>query len=184
MEEVIIGTESAYPANPKIMQKECTIRIYKGSESLARSSIRFMRYSVETSSVPQGTILPWYGAPNSVPVGFVICDGSNGTPDLRDKFLVGAGNSYSVGSTGGEAFHVLTVDELANHTHYQATNNGVEQVIGREVGVNLHSYFPDIPAQGYDYGDGAGPIFVSPAGNSQPHENRPPYYALLFIMKE
>jgi hypothetical protein len=43
----------------------------------------------------------WSGSIGSIPTGYVICNGSNGTPDLRDRFVVGAGNTYAVGNTGG-----------------------------------------------------------------------------------
>ena len=179
--EVIVGTESDY--NDMIKQKECTVNVYKDGDVLPCCTVKVVRMTKENTGntgVPQGTIIPWYGNLNNIPDGFALCNGQNGTPDLRDRFLVGAGSSYTLGSIGGEAFHVLTVDELANHTHYQATNNGVEQEKGREVGYNLHAYFPDIPAQGYDYGDSVGPVLVSGAGNSQPHENRPPYFAVYY----
>jgi hypothetical protein len=52
-----------------------------------------------TSQVPAGSILIWSGSIANIPAGYVICNGSNGTPDLRDKFVVGAGNSYVVGAT-------------------------------------------------------------------------------------
>ena len=53
------------------------------------------------STFVSGMILLWSGATNAIPTGWVICDGQNSTPDLRDRFVVGAGNSYSVGATGG-----------------------------------------------------------------------------------
>jgi len=53
------------------------------------------------SAVPSGGIIAWSGSIGSIPTGYVICNGSNGTPDLRDRFIVGAGNTYSVGNTGG-----------------------------------------------------------------------------------
>jgi len=53
------------------------------------------------SAVPAGGIIAWSGSIGSIPTGYVICNGSNGTPDLRDRFIVGAGNTYSVGNTGG-----------------------------------------------------------------------------------
>ena len=53
------------------------------------------------SAVPAGGIIMWSGSIGSIPSGYVLCNGSNGTPDLRDRFVVGAGNSYSVGSNGG-----------------------------------------------------------------------------------
>ena len=43
----------------------------------------------------------WSGSIGAIPVGYYLCNGSNGTPDLRDRFVVGAGNTYAVGNTGG-----------------------------------------------------------------------------------
>ena len=182
-DEVIIGAESTFLDNPKIMQKECTVRVYKADEALPRCTLRFFRYSVEISSVPKGSVIPWYGSLDDIPDGFALCNSQNGTPNLTDRFIVGAGNTYTLGSIGGEAAHTLTVDEMPSHSHAQATNNGIEQDYGREVGYNLHQYFGNIPAQGYDYQDMAGPIPTSITGGNQPHENRPPYCALYFIMK-
>jgi len=53
------------------------------------------------TTVPAGAIIMWSGSIGSIPAGYVICNGSNGTPDLRDSFIVGSGNNYAVGSTGG-----------------------------------------------------------------------------------
>jgi len=53
------------------------------------------------TAVPTGGIIAWSGSIGSIPSGYVLCNGSNGTPDLRDRFLVGSGTSYSVGSNGG-----------------------------------------------------------------------------------
>jgi hypothetical protein len=55
----------------------------------------------QATAVPSGGIIAWSGSIGSIPSGYVLCNGSNGTPDLRDRFLVGSGTSYSVGSTGG-----------------------------------------------------------------------------------
>ena len=54
-------------------------------------------------------ILLWSGSTGSIPSGFVLCNGSNSTPDLRDRFVVGAGNSYSVGATGGATSRTVTI---------------------------------------------------------------------------
>ena len=51
--------------------------------------------------IPAGGIIMWSGSIGSIPAGYVICDGNNGTPDLRDRFVVGAGNTYAVGNSGG-----------------------------------------------------------------------------------
>ena len=65
-----------------------------------------------TPSVPTGCILIWSGSTGSIPSGFLLCDGTNGTPDLRNSFIVGAGNSYTVGQTGGSADAIVV-----SHTH-------------------------------------------------------------------
>jgi hypothetical protein len=57
--------------------------------------------SADILNVPTGAILVWSGAVSAVPSGYVLCNGSNGTPNLQDSFVVGAGNSFSVNATGG-----------------------------------------------------------------------------------
>ena len=64
-----------------------------------------------------GMILLWSGASNAIPSGFVLCDGNNSTPDLRDRFVVGAGNSYNVGATGGAANVTLSTSQIPAHGH-------------------------------------------------------------------
>jgi len=51
--------------------------------------------------IPSGGIIMWSGSIGSIPAGYYLCDGNNGTPDLRDRFVVGSGTSYAVGNTGG-----------------------------------------------------------------------------------
>jgi hypothetical protein len=62
-----------------------------------------------TAAIPSGTIIIWSGAVNAIPSGYYLCNGSNGTPDLRDKFVVGAGNSYAVGATANTSGVVSTI---------------------------------------------------------------------------
>jgi len=69
------------------------------------------------TTIPAGLISLWYGSIGSVPAGWYLCDGSNGTPDLRDRFVIGAGNTYAVAATGGSASRTLTTTELPSHTH-------------------------------------------------------------------
>jgi hypothetical protein len=57
--------------------------------------------SPSVSPIPSGSIIMWSGSIGAIPTGYVLCNGSNGTPDLRDRFIVGAGNTYSVGNNGG-----------------------------------------------------------------------------------
>ena len=125
-------------------------------------------------SIPSGIITMWSGASNAIPDGWLLCNGSNGTPDLRDKFVLGAGNSYAVGATGGEATHTLTVNEMPNHSHYGIANSGYGG------GGNISGMA--LTASGNtDYGKYYS--VNSSTGGSQAHNNIPPYYALCFIMK-
>lgn len=70
-----------------------------------------------TNVVPSGIICMWSGESTAIPSGWHLCDGSNGTPDLRDRFIVGAGSTYKVKDTGGEATHKLTTNEMPSHNH-------------------------------------------------------------------
>ena len=122
--------------------------------------------------VPSGAIIMWSGAANAIPTGYVLCNGSNSTPDLRNRFVVGAGSgsNYNVNDTGGADSVTLTVNQIPAHTHtyidqYVAINNGY-----RPWPANNN----DCAARNVDSGS---------TGGGQSHENRPPYYALCFIMK-
>lgn len=99
--EVTVGVESDYDSDTK--QKECVINIYRLDEKLPRCTTKVVRLSKggNGSGISSGMIVPWYGKLSNIPDGFALCDGTNGTPDLRDRFLVGIGNSYSLDDTGG-----------------------------------------------------------------------------------
>lgn len=144
--------------------------------------------------IPAGTILPWYGNPNSIPSGFALCNGSNGTPDLRDRFLVGAGSSYSLGATGGANTVTLNTNQIPSHAHSRGTMEITGQIWAGWMGGN--GAFKTIGHAGAS-GDGNAWVndkmdfyasrtwtgVTSYVGGSQAHENRPPYYALYYIMK-
>ena len=78
------------------------------------------------SHVPQGAILLWSGSHTTVPSGWTLCNGQAGTPDLRDRFVVGSGGNYPDGQTGGSTTHShlvggtgsLTVDDNSGGTDY------------------------------------------------------------------
>lgn len=117
------------------------------------------------SGVPTGGIIMWSGA--SVPGGWSLCDGTNSTPDLRDRFIVSSGSVYSIGDTGGVNSVTLTVDQIPAHTHaITAVNDGSPSV----------PYSSPRSASASEIDSGS-------TGGGQSHENRPPYYALAFIMK-
>ena len=171
-EEVIVGNETTMPGNTNIKQKTCVVNVYEGSDTTPRASLKFNRYSVSSgSSVPAGSIIPWYGNLANIPDGFALCDGKNGTPDLQDRFLVGAGNAYKLGDIGGENKHQLTIDEMPKHEHV---------VYSGYYGSNIYSISCDGSSYGGTFKD---KHLTQPSGGNQPHENRPPYYALYYIMK-
>ena len=116
----------------------------------------------------QGMIMMYTGS--TAPSGWAICDGQNGTPDLRDRFIVGAGSAYSIGNTGGQNSVTLTVNQIPAHTHtYERT----------DVGINVN----DRPWPASNNDCDMTTQNTSSTGGGQSHENRPPYYALMFIVK-
>jgi len=117
--------------------------------------------------IPAGVIVMWSGSVVSIPDGWHLCNGTNGTPDLRNRFIVGAGSSYNPGNTGGENTHKLTIAELPSHSHSEVRESFTRG------------------AQGVAPGFMSNPTTVQTGieGGDQPHENRPPYYALCYIMK-
>lgn len=124
--------------------------------------------SLAASGIPSGVICMWSGSSTSIPAGWVLCNGANGTPNLTDKFVLGAGATYAVGATGGEKTHTLTTSEMPSHNH----SNG--------------AYATGVYAGGSsDGGPGfTGVTSTGSNGGGQPHNNMPPYYALCFIMKQ
>jgi microcystin-dependent protein len=71
------------------------------------------------SVLPAGVIMMWNGTVNTIPTGWNLCDGSNGTPDLRGLFVVGAGGAYNVAATGGSNSVTLSESQMPVHTHTQ-----------------------------------------------------------------
>ena len=118
-----------------------------------------------------GMIMMYNGS--SAPSGWAICNGQNGTPDLRDRFIVGTGSSYNLGNTGGANSVTLTTAQMPSHKHTTSVDN-----------TNL---FPSSGQTSIGFG-GAGSypattFTMNNEGGGQSHENRPPYYALCYIMK-
>lgn len=72
------------------------------------------------SPIPAGIIAMWSGLISAVPTGWGLCDGTSGTPNLRDRFIVGAGTTYAIGDTGGS----LVSGSGGAHTHTEATAGG------------------------------------------------------------
>lgn len=121
-------------------------------------------------SVPVGAIVIWSGSVNNIPTYWHLCDGTNGTIDLRDKFVLGAGNGYSVGATGGEATHTLTIKEMPSHSHDIAYGTSTADSGGSTIADVSDEYSPNSKV-------------TEKTGGGAAHNNMPPYYALCYIQR-
>jgi len=155
---------------------------------------------IDNEGVPVGAIMMWSGA--IAPDNWHICDGTSGTPDLRDRFIVGSGASYAIGATGGAATVTLDVSQMPSHSHYYSGTTTT-------AGAHTHAYYDIHIPVGDDSSMTSGSHdcandhwttdtrTTSPAGahshtysgdtsyqgGDAAHENLPPYYALAYIMK-
>ena len=132
-----------------------------------------------TIGMPMGTIVMWYGATGAVPLGWQICDGTNGTPDMRGAFPMGVSASHTFGTTGGSADAVVV-----SHTHDISPNPHSHSV--PEGGLNPSSYSDRAgrgPWQDAAQTTGDTSLTVDSTGVSGTNANLPPYVALYFIMK-
>ena len=128
---------------------------------------------------PIGAIILWSGTVAEIPSDWALCDGQtkygHRTPNLSNRFIVGAGDEYDVGATGGEKSHVLTEGEMPSHRHSYSFK-----------GADLNgswdndNFFFDASEH---YSGNGNTKYTEYTGSNQPHENRPPYYALCYIMR-
>jgi hypothetical protein len=137
--------------------------------------------------IPTGAILLWSGSIGSIPAGYVLCNGNNGTPDLRDRFIVGAGSTYAVNATGGSAnaivvSHTHTATSTVTdpgHFHTFVFEPGLAQTgsgrngVGGTTNANTASEVTGITVATTN----------ASAGTSGTNANLPPYYALCYIQK-
>lgn len=184
------------------------ITVGTDTEMLPRQRIASVPYALSTpgSAIPAGGIIMWSGAISAIPNGWALCDGNNGTPDLRNQFVVGAGSTYIIGAKGGAA----TVNIQHNHTiTAEAPGTNVTGEHGHHILQDLYAHIGDTTDGAQDGDKDVGcenhghrlEADTWAAGahshtvNSHAHggatgnagsttlENRPPYYALAYIMK-
>jgi len=158
-------------------------------------------------SFPTGGIIMWSGSVISIPSGWYLCDGNNGTPDLRNRFVVGAGSTYTPAATGGSAdaitvshshsLSAVSTGAAGSHNHRGGHPNdggGSYYGIGDETGKVSDpsnrsgligggsvggTYLTDTVANHTHTLSGS----TDSTGSSGTNANLPPYYALAFIMK-
>ena len=151
---------------------------------------------VSNSFIPRGGIIMWSGV--IIPESWSLCDGTNGTPDLRNRFIVSSGSSYNIDTSGGSTTRTLSVSNLPSHNHTGTTNNDGAHHHRQRLGI--------IDDENFSGNNGQKPPADAPIGtksytidntnSSHQHEFttnstgsgtsfdiRPPYYALAFIMK-
>lgn len=107
-----------------------------------------------------GTIVIWAGSVATIPPGWHLCDGNEGTPDLRDRFVVCTGPLFGLGATGGTSTHVHTVT-TNGHFHTLPAGSGFK------AGTEMRDFSNT----------------VAPSGNTNSQNHLPPWYALAYIMR-
>ena len=158
-----------------------------------------------TPRLPTGVIVMWSGAISAIPSGWHLCDGNNGTPNLTGKFVVHAdadsGGTYAPNATGGSDSVALSESELPSHTH------SVSGLSTSSAGEHTHTMNHQINKTGGGGGTVSNAVTTAEGvtvninnnsagahthtisgtlgstGSGTAHENRPPYYALAYIMK-
>lgn len=158
------------------------------------------------AALPAGVIMIWSGSSGAIPSGWLLCNGASGTPDLRDKFVVGAGSTYAVGATGGSAnatlvshSHTITITDpghthTANvtdptHTHSLPGGTSSGGTIQTQLGVNSTASNGTSAAAstGITVANVSNTTGITAGSNTQgssaTNANLPPYYALCYIMK-
>ena len=155
---------------------------------------------IKTTVMPVGSIISWYGDITKLPTGWVKCDGTNDTPDLRGRTVVGVGQ-YTAEENGktqdkffafkeksGEMEHALTVEEMPSHGHtYKAKYTGGGRGHGLVWGYTYPDYtnYTDLTG-GREVKDADGNPLKDPDGKimyeTVPHNNMQPYFALHYIM--
>jgi hypothetical protein len=134
-----------------------------------------------------GMIMLWSGSSATIPNGWLLCDGSSSTPDLRNRFVVGATSTYAVGATGGSADAIVV-----SHTHTATVTDSGHT---HSTGTTGTGYLTDVSGGGgrthpssnggSTTGSSTTGITVSNSttGSSGTNANLPPYFALCYIMK-
>jgi len=126
--------------------------------------------------IPRGIIVAWTG--QLAPAHWALCDGQNGTPDLRGRFILGAGQgagltNRNMSTTGGAEKVTLTEAQMPAHNHHFYDNAPSGYLSRGDQGTmkNVILHWSLIPSNTHN------------KGGNQPHENMPPFYVLAYIMK-
>ena len=169
-------------------------RIYKGTDDF----VKVYKGSTEVwrleCFVEAGMIFPYVGDVGTVPTGYALCDGTSGTPDLREQFILSTCTEGQVGMSGGSATHVHSLatggththdgnTNSVDHTHYPAAGTTVKQAAVSEGYVldngDAHVHALSATSAGVHGHGTSGTGTAGLAAGAQ----MPPYYVAAFIMK-
>lgn len=151
--------------------------------------------------IPSGFIAMWTGS--VAPNGWTLCDGTNGTPDLRGRFVLSMGQGVGLtnrvlGATGGEETHLLTSAEMPTHTHTGTTavdgshthtvSNTVQKTgsntpAGLDASANEIDTIDTTSTTTSTAGSHTHTFTTDSTGGGSAHNNMPPFYVLAYIMK-
>ena len=157
------------------------------SEVVPRQQVLSSPYAF--NGVPKGAVIMWSGSLATIPSGWSLCDGSNGTPDLRDRFVLGAGGQSPVAGSGGSTTHSHAAGSFASqaHTHtvpYTGWGEGPHYNDTHSGWLVTHSHHDPIQlavAANENTTSSSGGAAIS--GVSAPASSLPPFYTLAFIIK-
>jgi hypothetical protein len=151
-----------------------------GTNTTQLATTAFVQLSA-TASIPVGCIVLWSGSVATIPAGYLLCNGAYGTPNLADRFIIGAGNTYAVNAAGGSADLVVP-----SHTH-NITDTGHVHAFGANVATLTAGSGWGNTAAGLatitQTQTAVTGISIVTAGVSPTNANLPPYYALCYIIK-
>jgi len=165
-----------------------TIQKFRSSFSILHNDVSTLSKKLtslqEINKAAIGTIAIWKGSQNTIPSGWVFCDGNNGTPDLTDKFVLGAG-SRQVFSSGGSEEVKLSILEMPSHAHEFLDHATKHYTVRHAYAYNYKtgsweesSLLEEIGHQNDD-----NRRITEYVGNGRAHENMPPFFTLCYIMK-
>lgn len=188
-DQVSVADDTTSALNPATYGDNTVRTIYY--EKLAKIStpglFPFTDLKPANVGVPVGTVLMWSGNVAAIPNGFALCDGTNGAPDLRGKFIVGYDATdvdyNTIGNPGGEKKHILQPGEQGNIQWRVRSDDGDDSVAPYKSIAALELNGTQQLVSGFG-GDQWSPLQTSQLNNTAvAHENRPPYYTLAYIIK-
>lgn len=125
-----------------------------------------------SSGIPSGCICIWSGT--TPPEGWALCDGENGTPDLRGRFVLGYSNAHTINSKGGTENVTLSLDNMPAHSHDIVCSSGKTTITASEwTSASISSGSPQTKYR----------TQTTTTGRTTAHNNMPPYYTLAYIMR-